>query len=192
MIDPTPSDPATTSEPSRRGALKLLGVLLTAAIGLVLAVPGVGFLLTPLLGGRGGKAGGFTPLARFEDLEVGVPRAFPVIESRRDAWVRYPAEPVGTVWLVRQPEGAEVPVLALSAECPHLACAVVLGPDGREFFCPCHTSAFNLKGERLNKVPPRGMDRLEVEPFDPKQSGALVRVRFRRFRTMTEETIPLG
>ena len=31
------------------------------------------------------------------------------------------------------------------------------------FLCPCHTSAFNLEGEAISAVPPRGMDALECE-----------------------------
>jgi menaquinol-cytochrome c reductase iron-sulfur subunit len=194
---PTPGHPPNCQgcseiRTSRRAALERAGsaALAAAAAGVVL-VPGAGFVLTPLLKG-GGQAGDFQPLARFGDLTEGEPQSFAVVESRQDAWVRYPEEPVGTVWLVRQPEGSKEPVLALSAECPHLACAITLSPSKAEFYCPCHTSSFALNGERQNKVPPRGMDRLEVEPFDPKDPDAVVRVKFERFRTMTEERIPLG
>jgi menaquinol-cytochrome c reductase iron-sulfur subunit len=183
--------PAPEVPTSRRGFYRLASGLLAGLIGLALAVPGLAYILTPLLRGRG-RGERFTPVARFGDLVEGVPQPFPVIESRNDAWVRYPPEPVGAVWLIRQPAGAEAPVLALSAECPHLACAINLSPDGQTFFCPCHTSAFALDGARLNKVPPRGMDPLEVEPFDPSDPDAMVRVRFQRFRTMTEERIPLA
>src|SRR5213082_698449 len=52
---------------------------------------------------------------------------------------------------------------------------------GKEFLCPCHTSAFDLKGRPLNSVPPRGMDELQVEVS--KEADPEVRVRFQRFRT---------
>lgn len=187
--EPT-STPGTTGT-SRRGVYRLVTGALAGLIASALAIPAVAYVLTPLLRGRS-QSGGFTPIARFGDLQPQVPQAFPVIESRTDAWVRYPPEPVGTVWLIRQPEGIEPPVVALSAECPHLACAITLSPDGQTFFCPCHTSAFALDGARLNKVPPRGMDPLEVEPFDSSNPLAEIRVRFQRFRTMTEEKIALG
>ena len=63
-------------------------------------------------------------------------------------------------------------------------------PDRTGFLCPCHTSAFTLDGKPTNQVPPRPMDRLEVELSsgdDPE-----VRVKFQRFRTATEEKIPLA
>lgn len=191
--EPLPLEVAceTGASSTRRGFYRIVSGLLGGLITAALAVPAVSYLLTPLLRGRS-QGAGFTPITRFADLAIGVPQAFPVIESRTDAWVRYPPEPVGTVWLIRQPDGGDDPVLALSAECPHLACAITLSPSAETFFCPCHTSAFALDGVRLNKVPPRGMDRLEVEPFDPTDPSAEVRVRFEKFRTMTEEQIPLA
>ena len=170
----------------RLGALGVGGLM-----SLALLVPGVGYLLTPLLRGKS-RQNDFRPLTRLGELQVGVPQSFPIIEERQDAWVKYPAEPVGSVWLIRQKEGSEAPVLAFSAECPHLGCAVNLAADQQSFLCPCHTSAFQFDGERLNKIPPRGMDRLEVAELDPSDPNAVVRVKFQRFRPMSEEKIPLA
>jgi menaquinol-cytochrome c reductase iron-sulfur subunit len=93
------------------------------------------------------------------------------------------------VWLVRQEKGKGDAVIALSSECPHLGCAVNLAAGGESFLCPCHTSAFGLDGTKKNAVPPRNMDRLKVEltPGDDPE----VRVKFQRFRTQSEEQIPL-
>lgn len=166
---------------------------LRALIGLLVIVPGASYLLTPLRA-RKAPAGpaGFVPVARLRDLTPGVPRAFPVSIARQDAWVRYPPEPVGTVWLIRQEGEADRPVRALSAECPHLACQIKLTPDSRNFVCPCHNSRFGLDGERENKISPRDMDELEVARLDPDDPDSVVSVRFERFRTMTSERIPLG
>jgi Rieske Fe-S protein len=190
-MNESPAPPEAGPSPSRRALFRTASQLLAAAIGLVVLIPGVGYLLTPILKRSGGKAG-FTPVARLRDLEPGVPRAFPVVEAREDAWVRYPDEPVGMVWLIRQPDASKEPVVALSAECPHLACAINLSPDRTAFFCPCHTSSFKFDGSRVNQVAPRGMDPLEVEPFDASDPNAMVRVKFERFRTMTPERIPLA
>jgi menaquinol-cytochrome c reductase iron-sulfur subunit len=171
----------------RRGFLGLATVAVGSLIGLVLAVPGAAYVLSPLR--KRGREGGFETLARLSQLEVGVPRSFAIIEERQDAWVKYPREPVGSVWLIRQPKGSGTEVLALSSECPHLGCAVNLTADGKSFLCPCHTSAFNLEGKPQNPVPPRPMDRLDVEIT--KGDDPEVRVKFQRFRTQSEEKIPL-
>jgi len=166
-------------------------VVLSGAITAVLAVPGVAYILTPLRKRNGGSSE-FQALARLGDLKVGEPQSFPVIEARTDAWVRYPPEPVGSVWLIRQPEGTEPPVIAMTSECPHLGCAVNLTSDREEFLCPCHDSRFTLNGKPLNETPPRPMDRLDIEVDDPSDPNAQVLVKFQRFRTMTEEKIPIA
>jgi menaquinol-cytochrome c reductase iron-sulfur subunit len=172
---------------TRRDFYRSATIILNGLMGLVLAVPAIAYLMTPFR--RKGRELGSRPLARLSQLKVGVPRSFAIIEERQDAWVKYPAEPVGSVWLIRQPEGRQPAVLALTSECPHLGCAVNLTADGKDFLCPCHTSSFDLDGNPRNSVPPRPMDRLEVslgDGVDPE-----VRVTFQRFRTLSKEKIPL-
>ena len=98
--------------------------------------------------------------------------------------MKYPKEPVGSVWLIRQ-TGDKPEVLAFTAECPHLGCAVGLSADQKSFFCPCHTSSFGFDGSMQNKVPPRGMDLLEVE--FTKEADPQVQVKFERFQTQSTE-----
>lgn len=178
--------PRTSVSPVRRRqilglATAALGGLIAAALGL----PGLAYVLSPLR--RKGPVGAYHTLTQLEQLEIGVPRSFAIIEERQDSWVRYPREPVGSVWLIRQPDGSNPPVVALQSECPHLGCAINLKPDRTGFLCPCHTSAFTMEGTPTNQVPPRAMDRLEVEV-----AAGEVRVKFQRFRTASVEKIPLA
>jgi menaquinol-cytochrome c reductase iron-sulfur subunit len=173
--------------PTRRDLFRSLSAALGSAIGLVLAVPGARFLLDPLF--RKGAAGGFQTLTRLGQLEPGKPESFPILEERRDGWVRYPREPVGTVWLVRRGDAPGAKVVAFTAECPHKGCAIGLGADGK-FACPCHKAVFDLDGHTLNEISPRAMDTLEVKlstDTDPEVS-----VRFRRFRPMLKEKKSIG
>ena len=170
---------------TRRDFYRYGTVIAGNALALALAVPGVAYLLDPLR--KASKRGDFHRLARLSDLKVGEPRSFAVIDERQDAWVKYPKEPIGSVWLVRQANGT---VVAFSAECPHLGCAVKLAADGTFFHCPCHTSSFDLKGKVLNKIPPRGMDTLEVELTEGDDPE--VGVRFQRFRAAEKEKQPLA
>ena len=163
-------------------------ILLGNVIALTLTVPGVGYLLDPLR--RKSKQGESQRLAKLSELTVGKPEAFAVIDERQDAWVKYPREPVGSVWLVRQPEGTKPAVVAFSGECPHLGCAVNLDADGKSFLCPCHTSRFDFSGNPENKVPPRGMDTLDVEMTS--EDDPEIRVKFQRFRTQEKEKSPLA
>jgi menaquinol-cytochrome c reductase iron-sulfur subunit len=175
---------------NRRDFCRYGTIALGNLVALVLAVPGVAYLLDPLR--HKSRQGGFETLTRLGQLAVGVPRAFPIIDERQDAWVKYPREPVGSVWLIRQPEGAKDPVIAMTAECPHLGCALNLSADGKSFLCPCHTSNFDFDGKPLNTVPPRAMDRLEVKLSRGNDPDSDVQVKFQRFRTQSEEKIPLA
>ena len=179
---------ATRSGIPRRDFLGVATVCLGGLVALVLGIPGLAYILSPLR--RKAQEGAFHTLTRLKQLEIGVPRSFAIIEERQDSWVKYPREPVGSVWLIRQPAGSDPPVLALQSECPHLGCAINLKADGTGFLCPCHTSAYTLEGRPTNQVPPRPMDRLEVEVTSGEEPE--VRVRFQRFRTATEEKIPLA
>ena len=176
---------------TRRDFYRYGSIVLTGLVKLAVAVPAVAFLVSPLRKKDPGAGDDtFETLTSLGQLTVGVPRSFAIIRDRTDAWVKYPREPAGSVWLVRQPAGSKPEVIAYSAECPHLGCAINLGEGGKSFLCPCHTSAFDFEGRPQNHVPPRPMDRLDVELTadpDPK-----VRVKFQRFRTLAEERIPLA
>ena len=81
-------------------------IVLGGLVKLAIAVPAVAFLVSPLrrrLQDR--RADGFETLTSLNRLTVGVPRSFAIIRDRTDAWVKYPSEPVGSVWLIRQPAG---------------------------------------------------------------------------------------
>jgi Rieske Fe-S protein len=175
---------------NRRDFYRYGTIILGNIVALALAVPGVAYLIDPLK--RKAKQGNFDTLTRFGQLVEGTPQAFPIIDERQDAWVKYPREPVGSVWLVRQPAGAKEPVLAFTAECPHLGCAVNLAADGKSFLCPCHTSNFDFSGKPLNQVPPRPMDRLEARLSNGTDPDSEVQVKFQRFRTQSEEKTPLA
>ena len=172
---------------NRRAFYKWSAVALGNALALAVAVPGSKYLLDPL--GKKSVGGSFRPMARLSLLKVGEPEAFAVIAKRQDAWVRYPPEPVGSVWLVRQEDGAEAKVLAFSAECPHLSCPVNLAPDRKTFLCPCHQASFRFDGRTLNAVSPRGMDELEVRLSD--DADPEIAVKFERFVPQSREKKPL-
>ncbi|MEM9657774.1 MAG: Rieske 2Fe-2S domain-containing protein [Planctomycetota bacterium] len=125
----------------------------------------------------------------------GIPRFFPVVADRQDAWNRYPAQRVGAVYLIRS-EGAEKPT-AFTAKCPHAGCFIGYAPGDDRFKCPCHTSDFTFDGTRLRgdaEVSPRDMDTLPVElrQVDAGDGTELteVWVEFIDFQTGHKEKIP--
>jgi menaquinol-cytochrome c reductase iron-sulfur subunit len=172
--------------PSRRDFYRIGSALLASGMACGLAIPGVAYVLDPL---RRKSGGGTTQeLAKLSVLKVGVPQAFTVIDERRDAWTKYPREPVGTVWLVRQPAGTEPPVVAYTAACPHLGCLIALAAGGKSFICHCHHAQFKLDGVPLNSIPPRGMDTLNVTLTEGDDPGVVVE--FQKFRPQGKEKTP--
>lgn len=172
---------------NRRDFHRFGSFVLGGAMSIGLAIPGVAYLLDPLR--RKAGADSTYELTRLAGLKVGVPQSFAILAERRDAWVQYPIEPVGTVWLLRQPEGTDPPVIAFTAECPHLGCAISPTDDGKKFLCPCHRAEFDRDGRPLNPVSPRGMDTLQVE-LTPGDDPRVI-VHFLRFRNQIKEKTPL-
>ncbi|HEY5316198.1 MAG TPA: Rieske 2Fe-2S domain-containing protein [Pirellulales bacterium] len=161
-----PTSPAAKSPPPavppRRGFFgKVLAVVIGSLVGVVPVASGLAVFLDPLR-----RRQGLHEPIRVATLDAlpddGMPRLFPVIADRDDAWTRYVNQPVGAVYLRRLPGSSTVQ--ALSATCPHAGCFVELKEERKQFQCPCHTSAFQLDGHRVMPcVAPRGMDELKCE-----------------------------
>ena len=90
--------------------------------------------------------------------------------------------------------GAELPerlhlVTALHAACPHAGCFVDYRGDHKDFFCPCHNSAFSHDGAIINPSPSaRGLDTLDVAIHD---DGG-VWVKFQDFKAGVKQKLPVA
>ncbi len=157
---------------------KIAAVLSGAAAVAVPIAGGLTVVLSPLLRKSAAANGGL--LVRVTTLEAvpadGLPRKFPVLADRTDAWNKYPQVPVGAVYL-RRTSGAVVE--ALNAVCPHAGGFVDYVSQCNCFICPLHNSRFALDGAIQDpKSPaPRAMDSLPVEI-----RGEEIWVRFENFQ----------
>jgi len=61
----------------------------------------------------------------------------------------------GKFYLARLADGG---FLALSRKCTHLGCTVPWLSKEKKFSCPCHASAFDIRGEVINTPAPRALD----------------------------------
>ena len=79
-------------------------------------------------------------------------------------------------------------VEAINVVCPHAGCFVDFRTDKKDFYCPCHNSAFSIDGKISDpKSPaPRGLDLLEAEVRNEKE----VWVTFQNFQTGKSEKVP--
>jgi menaquinol-cytochrome c reductase iron-sulfur subunit len=124
---------------------------------------GLAVFFDPLLK-RKGAAAGQKPFLRVASLsalpEDGTPVQFPVVADLTDAWNREPNQPIGAVYLRRVGNTVE----CFNAICPHAGCFVAYAAQRKVFQCPCHTSSFELTGQRIAPSPsPRDLDKLAVD-----------------------------
>ena len=170
------------AEGGRRGFLTALIAIGSALIGTIVAKPGVGYVLDPLLHAAG-KKGRWIRVAKVDSLAEDHPVAVPVVGEQVDAWTRADAVRLGMVWLRKKGDA----VVALNAECPHLGCKVGYDKAHKRFACPCHDSSFDQEGSRKGGPAPRSMDPLEARVVDGE-----VEVRFVRFRAQVKERVEIG
>lgn len=163
--DPDSPEPNFAFDPHpRRGFMAIVASALSALLGIVPASLGGLFFLEPAFRKQDDNGSPFVDVGVSVGAlpEDGPPQLATAMANKVDTWSGYPNQAIGTVWL-RKVNGQ---VVAFNTVCPHLGCSVEHRPSENDYFCPCHTSNFDIDGERLNAVPPRGMDRLEVKIED--------------------------
>lgn len=158
---------SSAGDEDRRG---FFGKAAAVAIGGLISVfPGAAGLFTfadPLRSraksGSGDEPGKLVRVATLEALpDDGLPRQFPVIADRQDAWNRFPNEAIGAVYL-RRLKGSDQ-IEAFNATCPHAGCFVNFLPDRNAYQCPCHDSAFDVDGHCKYGPSPRDLDSLAAD-----------------------------
>jgi menaquinol-cytochrome c reductase iron-sulfur subunit len=155
--DLNPEEKKLQSEPksgpkdrTRRIFLFKLSLLLNGAVGVVLAVPIVRYLLGPAIE----KKNAYTW------IELGSVNDFPEGETRLADY----RNPTTTAWdgdtgkvacWVRRVSGNQFQVFAIN--CAHLGCPVRWFAESKLFLCPCHGGAYYQDGSRAAGPPERGL-----------------------------------
>jgi len=172
---------------TRRGFVKkFLAALLGSLMGLVPLAAGLAVFLDPLR--RRGSNNGLVRVTTVEALPPdGVPRKFPVLATRVDAWSKFSQVPIGAVYLRRGNDGQ---IHAFNVVCPHAGCFVDFLPERGRYLCPCHNSTFDLAGKIDNPASPapRGLDALEVSV----DKAGEIWVKFQNFQAGRPEKVPVA
>jgi nitrite reductase/ring-hydroxylating ferredoxin subunit len=129
-----------------------LAVVFNAAVGVLLGVPIVGYILSPVLRGR--RIG-------YESwLSLGSVSQFPIGQTRLATYRNPVARPTDgetaniPCW-VRNLDGQKFQVFAIN--CAHLGCPVRWFPQSGLFMCPCHGGVYYADGSHAAGPPPRGL-----------------------------------
>lgn len=181
------SDAENPPAEGRRGFVKgLCAGLIGFVLGLIPAGAGLTVLLDPLR-----RKVAVDTAVRVTSLDAlpddGVPRKFPVLATRTDAWNKFTEVPIGAVYLRRLPDGS---LQALNVVCPHAGCFVDFVAERGHFLCPCHNSSFSLEGKIADRSSPspRALDSVEVEVRNDKE----IWVKFQNFQAGRAEKVPVA
>jgi len=156
--DLSPEENKLQSEPktgpkdrSRRIFLFKLSLLVNGAVGVVLAVPIVRYLLGPAIEKKNAFHSWIT-LGNVSDFPEGETRLANYRNPSTTSWDGV----TGNVpcW-VRRKSGNQFQVFAIN--CAHLGCPVRWFAESKLFLCPCHGGAYYEDGERAAGPPERGL-----------------------------------
>jgi Rieske Fe-S protein len=136
-------------EPSRRGFLFWLGASINAVVGILIAVPVVGYIISPWKSGGWQK---WTSLGSTDLFPKGETRPASYTNPFRTPWDGYTAE---TPCYVRHTDTGEFVVFAIN--CTHLGCPVRWFPESNLYMCPCHGGVYYEDGSHAAGPPPRGL-----------------------------------
>jgi menaquinol-cytochrome c reductase iron-sulfur subunit len=136
---------------TRRAFLFKISVALNTAVGAVLAVPLVGYLLGPALKKKS-DFGVWITLGSISDFPIGETR---LVNFRSPVAVFDDGETAKTACWVRRISDQQFQVFAIN--CAHLNCPVRWFAQSKLFLCPCHGGAYYEDGSRASGPPERGL-----------------------------------
>jgi len=136
---------------SRRTFLFKLSLLLNGAVGAVLAVPIVGYLLGPATK-KSASVGSWVTLGSLSGFPVGETR---LVDFDSPVASLGDGETAKVACWVRRISAQQFQVFAIN--CAHLGCPVRWFAQSKLFMCPCHGGAYYEDGARASGPPERGL-----------------------------------
>ena len=135
---------------TRRWLLVGIGVAFNAVVGAAIAVPVIGYLLSPVK-----KKGVY-----YKWISLGKLDQFPQGQTRLADFVNpferpQDGETARTPCWVRRVSADNFQVFAI--DCAHLGCPVRWFPQSELFMCPCHGGVYYADGARASGPPERGL-----------------------------------
>lgn len=133
--------------PHRRRFLARISLALSAAVGAVIGLPVVGFLLAPLIR-RPPRV--WRRVGRVDDFKVGETVSVRFDDASPLPWAGVTARTAA--WLRRDDRSR---FTAYSVHCTHLGCPVRWIADAELFLCPCHGGVYYADGTVSAGPPPK-------------------------------------
>ena len=137
---------------SRRDILLKIGIIFNGLVGVVLAVPMVRYILSPVTRERKPGYEKWLSLGSIDQFPSGQTRLAAYRNPIANPW---DGETANVACWVRHIDGANFQVFAVN--CAHLGCPVRWFPQSSLFMCPCHGGAYYGDGSRASGPPERGL-----------------------------------
>jgi menaquinol-cytochrome c reductase iron-sulfur subunit len=152
-VDPGRQPPSESSL-GRRAFLSRLSLALSGVIAAIVALPVLGFLLSPFLAKSPNVWRAVGAVDRFA---IGTTVEVTFADSSPLSWAG--AAGLSAAWLRRD---GERDFVAFAVNCTHLGCPVKWLPDARLFMCPCHGGVYYQDGKVAAGPPPQPLPRYPV------------------------------
>ncbi len=147
---------------SRNEFVKIVVGAVGTLIGSVIALPAVGYIVSPALAAiRGNSKDTWIPVGPLGNYPLGVPTLFSFTRTKINGWEKT-TNSYG-VFIYRKNEGETI---AFSNICTHLSCRVNWNEERQQYLCPCHDAQFTIEGAVAGGPPPRPMDRYPTKVED--------------------------
>lgn len=156
MTDPSPESSRDSGEGqvSRRTFLSRLSLGLGALGTMLVGVPVVGFVLSPMLRKPTRKWVGVGAVDRFSSGETVSVR---FREPSATSWAGVTGETAA--WVRREGQNE---FIAFVVNCTHLGCPVRWEAEAKLFLCPCHGGIYYSDGKVAGGPPPRPLHRYKT------------------------------
>ncbi len=148
---------------SRRALLMKLGIFLNSVVAVILAVPVVRYLLSPIARGRNNGYESWITLGNLDQFPSGETR---LATYRNPVVTSWDGDTADIACWVRNVNGQSFQVFAIN--CAHLGCPVRWFPQSSLFMCPCHGGAYYQDGSRASGPPERGLFQYHYKIDDGK------------------------
>lgn len=140
------------SDLSRRQTFLKLGAAFNGVVGVLLGIPIVRYLFSPVTRGSDAAYDRWVPLGSIDQFPAGQTR---LATYRNPGASPTDGETAEIPCWVRNVDGNKFQVFAIN--CAHLGCPVRWFPQSRLFMCPCHGGAYYEDGARASGPPERGL-----------------------------------
>jgi len=137
---------------SRRVLFAKVGLLVQGFVASVIAVPVVGFLLSPILRDRKSSSESWVSLGSLDHFPAGQTRLATYRNPLVNAW---DGETANIACWVRRAASDKFQIFAIN--CAHLGCPVRWFAQSELFMCPCHGGVYYADGSRASGPPERGL-----------------------------------